>query len=134
VDNDSSLLAEAVPFGKSDVVLADGVTVFASPLLRGVRGGGTNTTGVKDNPVNCSQTHRTVSDLQIMVLVTFAGRECHDRIKVPITNTTLLPVMMWNGQVDRNSHTGVTTKMRRASAVRAGAVVAVVGVVPVERK
>lgn len=73
------------------VVEALGLT---PPGFRGGRGGGTTDVGVKDNPVIFSQAKRTVIERHNMVRVTFAGRECHDKINVPVMMMILRPVMM----------------------------------------
>ena len=112
------------------VVEAFGV---ASLFFRGGRGGGTAGVGVNDSPVSCSHAQRIVNERHNIVRVTFAGRECHDNINVPVVMITLRPVIIWSGQTANSSHSGVTASVRSARDVNAGAVVAVVGVRPTER-
>ena len=88
---------------------------------------------VNVNPVRFSHNHLTVSDRHMIVLVTLAGRECHERTIVPATRMILRPVMIWRGQTARRSHIGVISTMRMIRVVMAGAMVEVVGVRPVDR-
>ena len=115
------------------VVEALGVASGVLPFFRGGRGGGTAGVGVNDSPVSCSHAQRIVSERHNIVRVTFAGRECHDNINVPVVIIILRPVMIWSGQTANNSHNGVTARVRSARDVSAGAVVTVVGVLPTER-
>lgn len=115
------------------VVEALGVASGVPPFFRGGRGGGTTGVRVNDSPVSCSQAQRIVNERHSIVRVTFAGRECHDNINVPVVIITLRPVIIWSGQTANNSHRGVMARARSPRVTSAGAVVAEVGVRPTER-
>lgn len=71
---------------------------------------------------------------QSINLVTRAGRECHVRIVVPVKRMMRLVVMMYRGGRVSAAQTGVTRRIRMKRVVRAGRVVAEVGVRCVLRK
>ena len=71
---------------------------------------------------------------QSISLVTRAGRECHERMVVPVKRMMRLVVMMYRGGRVSATQSGVTRRMRMKRVVRAGRVVADVGVLCVLRK
>jgi hypothetical protein len=77
---------------------------------------------------------RRKSDRQSRTLVTRAGRECQVRMVVPVKRMTRRGVRMYSGGRVRATQTGETKRMRMKSVVKAGRVVAEVGVRCVERK
>ena len=81
-----------------------------------------------------SQMSRIMAERQRMVLVTRAGRECHDRKAVPTSMTTLRDVMMRNGEEQRPIQTGETKRIRMKRVISVGPIVAVVGDWPTDRK
>ena len=63
-----------------------------------------------------------------------AGRECQLRNSVPTAKITRRVVIIWINGRARRVHTGVTRRMRKNKEVRAGLVVADVGVLCVDKK
>ena len=76
---------------------------------------------------------RSVADRHRMALETLAGLECQDRAAVPAKRMMRRAVMIWNGPTANVSQIGETKRILMNNVVIAGAVDAVVGVVPVER-
>ncbi len=85
-------------------------------------------------PVRKDASRRINTDRHKIVRVTVAGRECQERTIVPKNRSIRRVVMMRIGGRVRVTHKGVTKTMRMKSVVRAGRVVAEVGVVCVLRK
>lgn len=77
---------------------------------------------------------RTVALLQRIVLETRITLACHVKTSVPASSTMRLVVMILNGDMVKATQKGVTIRSRINMAVRAGRVVALVGVRCVLRK
>lgn len=89
---------------------------------------------VKWSPVTIVQNLRMLADLHRIALDTLAGRECQVKNIVPVTSAIRFVVIIAIGCSVKRIHTGVTSKIRIKSVVRAGRVVADVAVRCVERK
>lgn len=80
------------------------------------------------------ETRRMKTLRQSINLVMRAGRECHERMVVPVKRMMRLVVMMYRGGRESATQSGVTKRIRMKRVVRAGRVVADVGVLCVLRK
>ena len=113
----------------------------ACDFFLGGRAGGTKppctlTSLSVDNarPVTRLQNRRSVRLLQRMTRETRAGRECQVSAIVPKARITRRVVRICNGGKVRPTHSGVTSNIRMKRVVKAGRVVADVGVRCVDKK